>query len=194
MYKMDTLAYETLFNTMLNLPAIDILNNCVINTTFRQICNDNYFWRQKYYVDYGEIITPFGLSYRDLYLNIVDDKIRQFPVYTNNILSSHIWLLVNQSVGYLLNTLLPQDNTTLGLSLHDENFNIITTIISEKRPSRDNTSISQYWDRLSAINIINSPLVDITDESEYFQPITRLLPMFSSEQNFDIDDSDLYAE
>lgn len=54
---------------MLTLPFSDIINVCQTNIRFnRLVCQNEYFWKQKYIYDYQHypIITP--ISWRDLYI------------------------------------------------------------------------------------------------------------------------------
>lgn len=55
---LGSLPYENLFNILINLPFNDIINYCLVNLNAAAICNDNSFWKQKAFYD-------FGISSRD---------------------------------------------------------------------------------------------------------------------------------
>lgn len=61
---------ETILQTALDLPLNNILNFCLTNDRFnRIICNDNFFWKNKFIKDYGNIETENITNWKLLYLN-----------------------------------------------------------------------------------------------------------------------------
>lgn len=50
---METLPYEILIKTAVNLDYDNILNNCRINKLWNALCKDDDFWRQKAWFDFG---------------------------------------------------------------------------------------------------------------------------------------------
>lgn len=71
--KLQSLPYETLFNILLNLDYDSIANYCLTNRNALSICQSDYFWQQKAFIDFSvspaeftnTILTPI-LRYIEL--------------------------------------------------------------------------------------------------------------------------------
>lgn len=68
----EILAPEKIMDIALFLPLPDIAYLCRTNSRFNEIiCNNEYFWQQKFYNDYGVINYTVG-SWKDLYKNYMN--------------------------------------------------------------------------------------------------------------------------
>lgn len=70
------------YNVLYNLPVNDILNMCQINKQFASVCNDEYYWKNKFnldYHDYVEYKLP-NITWKDTYLLLAQDNLKFFPV------------------------------------------------------------------------------------------------------------------
>lgn len=65
MSQFDFLPYETIVGIGLKLPISDISLYCQISKRFNNvICNNNYFWREKFYHDFGSISEQNIVSWK----------------------------------------------------------------------------------------------------------------------------------
>lgn len=59
---LSSLPQETLFNILVNLCYSDIIKYCATNKGAKSICDTDYFWQQKAYVDFRITAKEFSQS------------------------------------------------------------------------------------------------------------------------------------
>jgi len=69
---LDSLPNEFLLPFSIPLSLVNISHLCQINQRFNKlICNNNYFWQQKFYHDYGQIVESSD-DWKSLYLSFLN--------------------------------------------------------------------------------------------------------------------------
>lgn len=109
---------EIIFNIALNIPLCNIINFCLINKRFNEIiCNENYFWKQKFIKDFGD--ATFEVSdWKTLYMNAND-----------------VWLLVYHDVSR-------QQNINMTI----KNINNIFANVKQNSKILNSQQITQFVD------------------------------------------------
>jgi len=75
------LPMELLVSIAKELDAPTLLSFCQVNREFAELCNDRYFWREKYIKDFGEPVSEPGdwkMAYKNAYLLEVSGKVYLF--------------------------------------------------------------------------------------------------------------------
>ena len=97
------LVYGVDYDVLMQLTAKEILKMCQVSHQFDAICQDDYFWKIKLEHDYPHLINLKPTStWKSVYLDIEQEKLKPFPVYHNNKLLDYIWLRPNDSHYYVL--------------------------------------------------------------------------------------------
>ena len=76
--KMDVLDVD--YEILLRMDLKDLLKSCSLNKNFHAICNDELFWKEKSDSDYPGIRKPVDLKYRDFYIKMYRNEIKQILV------------------------------------------------------------------------------------------------------------------
>lgn len=65
---------EINFEILMRLPFNDLVNVCATNKSLMNICNDDYFWKQKILYDYDQEILedkPLDLNHQEYYIELI---------------------------------------------------------------------------------------------------------------------------
>ncbi len=89
---------DVLFELLLKITFPTLAHLCSSNKEINKICNDEYFWQLKTQQDYPNKSLPPQLTWKQYYLALVQHKIREIPVYVNDILYKNIFVLQNESI------------------------------------------------------------------------------------------------
>lgn len=100
--------HNEIYDTYINMSPDNIVDLCRSNDAYNTICNDETFWGNKISRDYGNIRENFGLSNKELYINIYEGNIKKVQLI-NQYEDTYTWLykyepiqdLVHRVVDYL---------------------------------------------------------------------------------------------
>ena len=71
---METLPIELIYEYMLKLDWIDLMNQCQVNKLFREICNSEYFWEQKTMRDFQDYTKDPNKTWREYYTYLIQSR------------------------------------------------------------------------------------------------------------------------
>ena len=83
---LTSLPRDSLYEILLHLRGVNLLNFCIVNKSLYHICSDQ-FWQQKTLFDFGEPIKPLSLSWSHYYIQLSNDDIKEIVVSTTTYLS-----------------------------------------------------------------------------------------------------------
>lgn len=107
---MEQLPNEIALNILLDLPINSLLRACQTNSSYRDICRSEYFWRQKIAYDLDIYIDKFPESPLQFYMALQNEKVRQVPVYFDKIGKRRrrigkVWVGDKITDGYILQSI-----------------------------------------------------------------------------------------
>lgn len=82
---MDEIPNEILIQLFFSLDISDLLNLCQTNKRFSILCQDELLWQQLVGRDFNVFTKPSGLSWKNIYLYLLGDRIRDIPVFLKGI-------------------------------------------------------------------------------------------------------------
>ena len=68
---LTSLPRDIRYKIMLDLPTYDLANMCLTNKTWYDICNQDEFWRRRVLHQFGNLLKPEHLTYKDYYQNLI---------------------------------------------------------------------------------------------------------------------------
>lgn len=69
-----SLPRDVLKEILLTIEVSDFLDLCNYNNLFMNICNDEYFWRDRFIKDFPQTTPSYLFTWKDQYLSLYDDK------------------------------------------------------------------------------------------------------------------------
>jgi len=125
---MEALPYEMLFKILLETRNINmVLKMCSTNTIINQICNDDYFWKQRFKRDHpnlSKIQPSIGSNYRELYKWIYSTGIEP-TLCAPPIISYETLMFIKPEPPYTLAEVVVVDIVGIGGTTH---YNILSDI------------------------------------------------------------------
>ena len=104
---METLPHDLLFDLLLHLKDVDLLNLCFSNKRLAQICDENndYFWQQKTLLDYFDIPPKSNnISWKRYYVQLGTNHLKRIPIYYEDELLGYIWISRDDTPQKILQT------------------------------------------------------------------------------------------
>ena len=90
-----SLPSEMLFEILLNLRGVDLLNFCLVNKSLQYLCNEQ-LWQQKTLLDFNHSTKPPYLSWIQYYIQLNRNNIKQIDI------SIYEWINVSRSLPHPL--------------------------------------------------------------------------------------------
>jgi len=105
------------YQILLNTPSNKIMNLCQVNKSFSNLCQDEFFWKDKVFHDIGVVNDkPNDVNWKDFYRYIMqnggktpiflDNKWKYLPIYINGVWRENIWVNSNETISNLLTSII----------------------------------------------------------------------------------------